>query len=312
MKRLRGKLSQGEFAKAVGIPRPKVYEYEAGTKRPAFKPFVLLGFYALDQRREAEANWFFSQSGIDMDSLIELSELLQKNARDTLSSGIQITNVLPHPKVPSEGKQAEPLPAWMISSGRATFYVEATDDFIVPFSRGDLILVDSSEVNQAELLGSYVVAHRPNHFSDAERLKLQDGFVGSASPEEIRRRRDRSQFPFLRTGLFVGRLVLDPNPTFGVSGGLRGIEIRTKAGDTLFEVLRPDAHELIVPETDADRKAIDRMARKAVSSSLGAANRKNKKSVLHLYTDLQILGRAIGWISSPATRTPSKKEPKKK
>jgi transcriptional regulator with XRE-family HTH domain len=311
VKKLRGELSQGKFAKAIGVPQPNISAYEAGTKRPGFKPLVSLGIYALDRGLKEEAGFFFRQSGLDMDSLVELSELLSKNARDTLASGIQIANVLPHPRVPPAGKDArssgylQPLPAWMIPKSATTFYVRATDDFIVPFKRDDLILVDASEARQSELQGSYIVAYRPNHFSDEERAKLQAEFSGSMNAEEARRLRDRREFPFLATGVLVGRLIQS-----GSFGAGRAIEFRTKSGDLVLEHLRPDDHELLVAESDADRKVIEQMVRRA-TTSLGPDARK-AKSVLQRYTDLQILGRAIGWLSSPATKqVEAKKESKK-
>jgi hypothetical protein len=311
IKKLRGVRSQAEFASEVGLPQSRLSEYQRGVNPPA-KALIRFAHFAFKQGLYGDAIWFLEKAGIDTDLLLEIGLIPDKNA----AVDAALVPVLPHPRIHPEGKRAgsashaRPFPAWMIPKRGVTFYVEATDDFVVPFNRGDLILVDSSEVNQAELLGSYVVAFRPNHFSNAERLKLQTGFVGSMSPEEIKRRRDRSQFPFLRTGLFIGRLVPDQNQTFGANVGLRAMEIRTKSGDTLFEVLRPDAHEMVIAETDADREAIYQMARKAASSSLGRKNIGKNISVLRLYTDLQILGRAIGWVAAPPRELP-RKEPEK-
>src|SRR5260370_5456128 len=96
---------------------------------------------------------------------------------------------------------------------------------------------------------SFVVAYRPNNFSDKERSKLERGWAEQLSPEQVKLRRDRRQFPFLRTGIFVARLTLG-----GSLGAARGIAIRTKSGDMLFEALMPDAHGLPVPGTDPPRQ----------------------------------------------------------
>jgi transcriptional regulator with XRE-family HTH domain len=298
IKRLKGAQSQGEFAGEVGIPQSRLSEYERGERVPV-TALIKFGHFAFVNGWYGDAKWFFEQAGIDMDLLIGISNLPAKDARDAASSGIQIENVLLHPMVQPGEKRAgsagypQPLPAWMVPRGGTTFYVEATDDFIVPFKRGDLILVDGSEINESNLLESFVVAYRPNNFSDEERSKLERNWAEQLSPEQAKLRRDRRQFPFLRTGIFVGRL------TFG---GARGIEIRTKSGDMLLEYLRPDAHELLLPETDAERKAKERMARRPAS---GRAASKSD-SVFQRYTDLQILGRAIGWLSAPPSKFPER------
>ena len=294
LKKLRGAVSQSEFAWEVGIPQSRLSQYERGNP-PPIKARLKLGHFALKNGLFAEALWWFESVGLDVDLLNALADMGATANGFPASGGV--VNVPPHPRIAPEKKHAgspgflRPLPDWMIEELGTTFYVEASDDFIVPFRHGDLILVDSSEVNQSNLLESFVVAYRPNNFSDEQRAKLERSWAEQLSPEQAKLRRDRRQFPFLRTGIFVGRLTLG-----GVFGGARGIEIRTKSGDTAFEVLRPDAHELLIAETDAERSAVGRMASKSASSRHAALK---TKSVFARYTELQIIGRAIGWLSAP-------------
>jgi hypothetical protein len=162
------------------------------------------------------------------------------------------------------------VPKWFAPGDKQNFYVLATDDFVAPFRRGDLIVIDGSEKNPSELLESFVVAYRPNHFSDRERDKIERRLAEGLSSEEVKRRRDRRQFPFLRTGLFVGRLIRGEN-----IGGTPAIEFRTANGNTLLEYL----------------------------PGFLPASRKDK-AIYTQYAELQILGRYVGWFSAPARGFP--------
>jgi transcriptional regulator with XRE-family HTH domain len=279
IKNLRGDLSQGKFAKAVGVPRPNISEYEAGTKLPGFKPLTRLGIHAERLGRHTDALWFFGQSGRETKELIELGVELAR-----VKPGNLTATVPPHPLVPIEGKPADfahslSLPNWMVLRRENMAYVRATDDFIAPFRRGDLVFVDTSETSPSNLMESFVVAYRPDDLSNKERRKFERELAEGLSPEEVRRRRGRRQFPFLRTGVFIGRLIRGKNISESPA-----IEVRTASGDTLLEHL-PD----LAPGT------------------------REERAIYAQYARLQILGRAVGWFS-PALRKlphPYKEELKK-
>lgn len=297
IKKLRGDLARVEFAKAVGIPQPKIYEYEAGSKRPGFKPLVKLAFYAFDQGRKNEADWFLAQSGIDIGSLLEINELLKKNARDALSSGIQITNVLPHPAIPPGDERAgsagflRPLPAWMVPTGGHIFYVRAEAP-LWPFHPGDFLIIDASETDPRKLLGEIVVTYRSKE--DAE--KLLPKFI----KEGIIHPREGGEDVLPWWGMSVGPLVMER------SGSLdRGIYVfstkefevgGTAPGKTKshLDALRGDAYEAL------SRRIF------AVADNVGGQPQKPE-----MEEGMRFLGRVIGWISSPEIQTPPKREPKK-
>jgi len=234
-----------------------------------------LANYARKLGKTDEADWFLGT--VDRS---ELHRFLQLNAAAQLESvGANVGLVLPHtdPTVNAGGgMHLMPVPDWLASSHPGLRYVKSTDDFIFPFKRGDLILVDSSETDPAKLLESPIVAYRENHFSPAERAKLESKWAAKhLSPEEASRRRDRRQFPFLRTGIFVGRLVI--NQTVGF---LPTIEVRTNSGDTLFEYFH-------APKSSGRDLWSDAIGRR--------------------FTDLSILGRYVGWLSAPPDGLPELK-----
>src|SRR5882762_5548933 len=63
IKDLRGKLSQGEFAKKVGVPRSKISEYEGG-KKPSIEMLLNLGNFAVKEERFSDALFFFEEAGV--------------------------------------------------------------------------------------------------------------------------------------------------------------------------------------------------------------------------------------------------------
>jgi transcriptional regulator with XRE-family HTH domain len=276
VKRLRGDLSQSKFATLVELPQARISEYESGEKRPGFLALMSLMTYARKLGRTDEADWFFGL--VDKNELKRFMQLNVAAAVETHEAlGAKVSFVMPHSAATEGpgggGHHLLPVPDWMTSGKPGLRYVKSTDDFIFPFKRGDAVLVDCSETDPSKLLESPIVAYRTNHFSQAERAKLENKWAAKhLSPEEASRRRERHHFPFLRTGIFVGRLVI--NQTVGF---LPTIEVRTNSGDTLFEYFH-------APKSSG---------RDVWSDAIGSK-----------FVDLSILGRYVGWLSAPPSGLP--------
>jgi transcriptional regulator with XRE-family HTH domain len=234
IKELRGDRSQGRFAKAIGIPQPNISAYEAGEKVPGYKPLVAFLFESILSGRKDLAGWFAAKTG-DRNLLF----LAETSMEGDLAHKARLASreVPPHPIAMATAETASTslhelrLPGWIAEGHRTPVYMPATDDFVFPYRRGDVILLDSLHAGDlSKLVGHEVVAFRPDHFRPAERRKLENKFAEKMNPDEVKRRRARRQFPFLRTGVFVGRLVID-------QGGMSAIEVRTKSGDMLLEYL---------------------------------------------------------------------------
>jgi transcriptional regulator with XRE-family HTH domain len=286
VKKLRGGLTQSAFAKAVQIPQARISEYEAGKKRPAPANLVAFARYARELGKIEEEKWFLGLMPTSTFKYV-LNRFQRVAEADRKAIPLLLADrklgvwkpVGPSSEVTMDasGHHLLPFSEWIATGHGDLRYVKATDDFIAPFSKGDVILVDESQRDPAKLLDAHIVAYRANHFSAAERIKLENKWAAKhLSPEEASRRRERRHFPFLRTGVFVGRLVI--NQTVGF---LPTIEVRTNSGDTLFEYFH-------APKSSG---------RDVWSDAIGSQ-----------FTDLSILGRYVGWLSAPPNGLPEFEE----
>lgn len=204
IKRLRGALSQGEFAKEVGMPQPRVSEYESG-KLPSVQMRVLLGTFAAKEGKYADAVWFWKWAGIPTDALLLMaSRLATKRA---VSS-----EIVPIPLMPNIAEQEKAETAGVLQLDKSvvpheeeTSYLRIPDRSFVPrmLHVGDLIVIDAFETDPWKLEGSLVAAYRSPELKDE---KLQREFEKSNAKEEVNERRSLGIHPYPRLGLFVGWL----------------------------------------------------------------------------------------------------------
>jgi len=286
VRRLRGDLNQSAFAKVVQIPQARISEYEAGKKRPAPANMLAFALYAKKVGKTEEEKWFlrFLPKSTFTYVLNKVRRALEANEEDMplLLKDVKLgewKHVAPNSEVGADagGHHFLPVSKWIAAGCKDLRYVRATDDFVAPFEKGDVILINESQREPAELLNAHIVAYRENHFSPAKRAKLENRWAAKhLSPEEASRRRDRHHFPFLRTGIFVGRLIIDQT-----AGFLPTIEVRTKSGDTLFEYFH-------APKSSG---------RDLWSDAIGSQ-----------FTDLSILGRYVGWLPAPPSGLPEFEE----
>ena len=294
IKRLRGAASQGEFAGEVGIPQSRMSEYERGVKPPV-KALIRFARFAVAQGWHGDALWFLEKAGLDPDVLIEMSLLPGQNAQDSSSFGTQIKNVLPHPIIPTGDERAgspgflRPLPAWMVPTGGNIFYVRA-EAHLWPFRPGDFLIIDASETDPRNLLGEIVVTYRSKE--DAEKLLpkfIEQGFI---QPGE------------------------DALPPWGISVGPLAMERSGSLdrGIYAFSTKEWEVDAAMLGKTSSAQDVLRRDAYKALSrrNFAYADNVGGQPQKPEMEEGMRLLGRVIGWISSPEIQTPSKREPNKK
>jgi transcriptional regulator with XRE-family HTH domain len=163
IKGLRGKLSQGEFAKRVGVPRSKISEYEGG-KKPSIEMLLNLGNFAVKEKRFPDALFFFEEAGVWRGAFPPVTSEILKG-RVASGGPDQIRFVKPTSKIDQDaGSSPIQFPASLVSNPEKTFYVRVSDRFFAPlFEPGDALVIDESETDVAKLEGACVAIYDPGN-----------------------------------------------------------------------------------------------------------------------------------------------------
>jgi len=168
-------LSQGEFAEEIGVQQPILSQWEKGSREPSADKYVKL---ALLSKTYSYFELFMSKAGIDWSKLSKrLSSEIGRivRASSAPSNGLVTVPVLrdsvhvADPRLAPEHKieYRIPLPAEMIPRPDKTSGIRASSNEMQPmFGVGDVVLIDSSEIDHYKLVGHLVaVAHRNKNVS---------------------------------------------------------------------------------------------------------------------------------------------------
>ena len=266
IKELRGDLSQDEFADKAGIPRSRVSEGEGG-KSLAPQIYFLIGNFAAETDRHSEAIFFWELAGLKQ-HLLESVVLKTLKGRTLKAKPSDLIRVPLHKAAAREREQkgASPqllFPASLIHRFATPSYVRIGYDF-QQFRRGDLLLIDESEITLSKLEGSYIAYMRRDDFliGREDDQRWREKVQKEASKEELEEALERATMPFEHVGIFAGWL----------RRGDRGLE-----------------HSFFVD-------APSRLLRSILSRQIGG---DTPAGDVVINSDLTILGRVLAWVSSP-------------
>jgi len=235
--------------------------------------YVRLGNFASTRKLYADARWLWEKAGIPTGLLLPVAVQGLKELSVPIHAG-EIVRVPPMKKVFEDSSKTEasaayiPFAAAALPNAMQTSYVALPDDFMLPmFKRGDILVIDESEIAVDRLVGAYVAAYR-----HTKPLYVQERDVKRFTDDELIRLRELARYPLTRLGMFAGWLRKEERP-----------------GSWAFVVECPSEHGF---------------AREPVAFELPPGRGSHAPRLLEL-PDVAILGRVVAWISS--REAPAKK-----
>jgi hypothetical protein len=195
---------QGLFAKALGVAQSLVSACLAG-KEPSVAMYQKLGIFASENRLYSEAIWFWSRAGQPISAILPVAEHVLKQQR-RVARPDEMALIQPLREAGETGDTLS-FTISLIRNPGSTRYVRARDDF-QQLRRGDVLLIDESEINADALTGACVAIYRsPDQetFSEAY-FKLRRGIAEGASAKDLETLVEYGQTPFEHMGVYAGWL----------------------------------------------------------------------------------------------------------
>jgi transcriptional regulator with XRE-family HTH domain len=273
-------MNKEKFAEALKVARSLVSLCESGGRAPSTDMYVRLGNFASVRKLFADARWFWERAGIPPGLLLPVAIQGLKELAAPIHTGeiVRIPpmkNVFEAHAVTSDAQAYIPFPASGLPNPTRTAYVRVPDDSMQPmFRRGDIVVIDESEIGVLGLVGSYVAAYR-----HTKSLYLQERDVKRLTDDEVIRYRELARYPYSRLGIFAGWLRKE-----------------SRSDSAAFVVEAPAEHGL---------------AREPVALELPPVHGFQQARLVEL-PDVAVLGRIVAWISSDQPNKASHREAKKK
>lgn len=142
VEKLRGNLTQAQFAKLVKVKQNVISRWESGTAEPTGQGYVRLGNISHDYR---DKKWFWEQAGMDLgalDNFIDMRMAGEKSA--PASAFIEIDSL------DEAAKDKVPFASTFLHSPASTRVLRLQHSE-PPFGRGDFLLIDTRSTNVLEL-----------------------------------------------------------------------------------------------------------------------------------------------------------------
>jgi|SRR5579859_170102 len=200
IRKLRAGVSQGDFAKAIGVEQPAVSAFERGKYEPSPEVYLRLGMLATAKDRK----WFWAKAESAVEKLLPIAvEILRERGAPPTAS--ETTYRVP-PMREFLGEREAPdllFSSSVVPNLATTKYVRITDPVMKPmFATGDVLIVDTSETDPKNLEGECVALFKPSNRLVSEERKRDTG----ESSEFI----DAHRFDPLHNGVFAGWLSRRP------------------------------------------------------------------------------------------------------
>jgi transcriptional regulator with XRE-family HTH domain len=233
----RSGMNQAKLAEKIGVAHSLVSLVVKGKREPSTSLSVSLGNVAAEFQLYEEAEWFWQQAGIKFQGMVQTTLALLKHHEAPITRGL-MTIVPPNKLLKQESAKDRLLyfPTYLLPDPLACSFVVADDDVLRPLAnRRDVLIIDESETDVWNMVGSYVAAFRVTSWNKhvlANRSKLTEEEMEQLL--SLRPSRSGLYAGWLRSSIRDGKTVItleSPNILGGTSSEVVAVQFRRERSD---------------------------------------------------------------------------------